>query len=282
MVNYLNGLNTGILMNEQGFVAIAFKVKTSNGQTNLFYMQGEALRSLMMILQNRLVSMHVKIASGQKDKAALIESATQELVNNLPALELKDVEQPDPGCLVSSLSVSLEEDDFKLLLIQKNESLHHIKVADAQIQFMMVAIAKALDNLKNPELVNLLTSGINYAPIYDAEFNQNGSIDYSMVESEHWQLDLFNKYFLIVYGIENQDGFNFKLGAIVKTHAVVNEQELDIIARNLAKRSKRLTPYAQQISLIKTATLDFDKDSLPTPKDALQPLAEFHKSLRTK
>lgn len=282
MINYLNGLNTGILMNEQGFLAIALKMKTSNGQTNLFYLQGDVLRDLMMVLQNRIVSLHTKVVSGQQDFTAHVENANQELVNNLPVIEQKDLEQPDPGCIVNSISVSLGDDDFKLLLIQKNEALHHIKVSDTQIQFLMVAIARALDNVKNADLIDLLTAGINYVPVYDADFKQDGTIDYSMIETEHWKLDLFYQFVLIIYGIENQDGFELKFGAVIKTHSAVNEQVIDSIARNFASRSNRLMPHTHQLAMIKSTPLVFDKEGIPSPKEALQPLAEFHKSLRTK
>jgi hypothetical protein len=281
MINYLNGLNTGILINDEGFLALALKIKTSNGQTNLFYLQGEVLRDLMMVLQNRAVSLHMKAESSQQDITARVESATQELVNNIPVIEARDLEQPDPGCILTSLSVSFDEDDFKLLLIQKNEALHHIKVSDAQIQFVMVAIARALDNFKSVNLLTQLTSGINYAPVYDAEFNPNGTMDYSILQNEHWKLDLFNQFTLIIYGIENKDGLELKFGAVIKTHAATNEQELDVIARNLASRSKRLMPYTHQLALIKFTAMPFDKDGMPSPKEALQPLAEFHKALRT-
>lgn len=240
MINYLNGLNTGVIMNEEGFLALALKVKTSNGQTNMFYLQGYVLKDLLMILQNRLLSLQIKAADSQQDVAALIENASQALVNKLPMIEQMDLEQPDIGHLVNSLSVSFDEHGFRLLLIQKNESMHHIKVSDEQIQFMMVAIAKALDNVKNTDLINLLTTGINYVPVYDAEFRQNGTIDYSMIEIEPWKLDLFNQFYLVVYGIENKDGLELKFGAVIKAHAVINEQEIDIAAQNFASKSKKV------------------------------------------
>lgn len=281
MNNYLKGINTGVLMHEEGFMALVLKIKTSNDQNHLFYLQAEALRDLMMILQNRFLSLQISAAHNQQELTALIERANQELVNNIPVIDQKDVEQPDPGCIVSTLSVSFEEQGFKLLFILKNETLHHIKVSDEQIQFMMVGIARALQNVKNANLLALLTAGINYAPAYDAEFKQDGTIDYSMIESEHWKLDLFNQYTLIIYGIENKDGLELKFGAVIKTHAASNEQDMDVIARNFASKSKRLMPFCNQLAMIKTTALEFDKDGLPSPKEALQPLAEFHKALRT-
>lgn len=282
MSNYLKGFNTGILTHEEGFLALALKAKTSNDQTHLFYFQAEALRDLMMILQNRLVSLQNNATPGQQELAALFEKANQELVNNLPVMEQKDVEQPDPGCIVTTLSVSLEEQGFKLLFILKNETLHHIKVSDAQIQFLMMAIARALDLIKNVNLIGLLTANINYVPVYDAEFKQNGAIDYSLLESEPWKLELFNQFMLIIYGIENKDGLELKLGAVIKTHAAVTEQEIDVIARNIASKSKRLMEYTHQLAIIKTKPLAFNKGGTPSPQEALQPLAEFHKALRMK
>lgn len=278
MINYLKGLNTGILMHEQGFMALALKAKTSNDQTHLFYLQGEGLRDMMLLLQNRLASQQARI----KDMAAAIEQASQELVKNIPLIEQHEVEQPDAGYLVSSLSAGFDEEGIKLVLILKNETLHHIKIADTQIQFMMLGIARALENAKNDNLIPLLTEGNNYAPIYDAEFNQNGSIDYSIIQNDPWKLELFSQYFLIIYGIESKAGLELKLGGVIKTHAVINEKEMDVIARHFASRSKRLMPYANQLALIKTTTLALDKDVLPSPQEALQPLAEFHKALRTK
>lgn len=282
MINYLNGWNTGIIMREESFLALALKIKTSTGQTHLFYLQGDVLRDLMMILQNRLLSIQINAANSQQDMTALCETAAQELMNNLPVIELKDVEQPDTGCIVSSLSVSFDDHGFNLLFILKNEALHHIKVADAQIQFMMVALARALDNVKGITLIGLLTAGINYIPVYDAEFKQDGSIDYSMIESEQWKLDLFNQFTLIIYGIENKDGLQLKFGAVIKSHTAINEQEIDVIARNFASKSKRLMQYTHQLAIIKTKSLAFDKGGIPSPQEALQPLAEFHKALRSK
>lgn len=280
MINYMNGLNTGILMNEEGFLALVLKIKTSNDQTNLFYLQGEALRDLMMVLQNRLLFLHQKIGNGQIDVSRRIESANQELANNLPVIEPKDVQQPDAGCLVSSIAVSCSEDDFKLLFIQRNGSLYHIKISDTQIQFMMVAIAKALDNVKNNDLISLLTAGINYAPVYDAIFKQDGSIDYSLIETEQWKMDLFNQYILIIYGIESKEGLELRFGAVIKTHNVVNDQEIDVIARNFASRSNKLMQYHHQLAEIKTTVMPFEKDGVPSVNEALQPLANFHKRLR--
>lgn len=279
MTNSIHGLNSGLLLNEAGFVALALKVKTSNGQTSLFYIQGEALRDLMMVLQNRLLFVQNNVANGHQEVAEHIEAANHELIKNLPALELKDVEQPDAGFLVNSLAVSFAEDGFKLAIFLKNESLLHIKVSDAQLQFIMVAIARALDNVKNVDLINIFTSGINYAPVYDALFKQDGSIDYSLIEAEQWKLDLFNEYVLIVYGIENKEGFKLKFGAVVKCHKSVNEQEIDIIARNFASKSKKIMPYLNQLAEIKTRVMPFEKVGIPSVNEALQPLADFHKAL---
>lgn len=282
MSNFLKGLNTGILTHEEGFLALALKVTISNDQTHLFYFQAEALRDLMMILQNRLLSLQNNTTLDQQELVALIEKANQELVNHLPVIEQKDVEQPDPGCIVTTLSASLEEQGFKLLFILKNETVHHIKVSDTQLQFMMMGIAKALDLIKNVDLIGLLTANINYAPVYDAEFKQNGAIDYSLIEIEQWKLELFNQFMLIIYGVENKDGLELKLGAVIKTHAAINEQEIDIIARNLASKSKRLMQYTSQLALIKAKPLEFNKVGAPSPQEALQPLADFHKALRMK
>lgn len=119
MSNYLKGLNTSILLHEENFMALTLKVKTSNAQTHLFHLQGEALRDLMMILQNRLLTLQINSANDQHSLAALIEKASQEMANNLPLIEPQDVEQPDAGSLVSNLSVIFNEHDFKLLLILK-------------------------------------------------------------------------------------------------------------------------------------------------------------------
>lgn len=279
MTNSIHGLNSGLLLNEEGFVALALKVKASNGQTSLFYLQGEALRDLMMVLQNRLLFVQNNIANGHQEVAEHIETANQELIKNLPMLELKDVEQPDAGFLVNSLAVSFAKDGFKLAIFLKNESLLHIKVSDAQLQFIMVAIARALDNVKNVDLINILATGINYAPVYDALFKQDGSIDYSLIETDQWKLDLFKEHVLIVYGIESKEGLQLKFGAVVKCHKCVNEQELDIIARNFASKSKKIMPYLNQLAEIKTRVMPFEKVGIPSVNEALQPLAEFHKAL---
>ncbi|MEB6379551.1 YjeJ family protein [Leclercia adecarboxylata] len=280
MINYLKGLNTGILMHEQGFMAMALKIKTSHDQTHMFYLQGQELRDLMMILQNRLVSLQTGVVNNQQEMTTSVESTNQELVNHIPVIEQQEVEQPNADYLVSSLSVSFTEHEFKLVLILKNETLHHITISDLQIHFMMLAIARALGNVKSDNLVALFSAGLNYSPIYDAEFNQNGTIDYSLIENEQWKLDLFSQFYLIIYGLENKDGLELKLGAVVKAHAAINEQEMNEIARNFASKSKRLMPYCNQLAMIKSTPLAFEKYGLPSPNEALQPLAEFHKALR--
>lgn len=282
MSNYLKGLNTSILLHEENFMALTLKVKTSNAQTHLFHLQGEALRDLMMILQNRLLTLQINSANDQHSLAALIEKASQEMANNLPLIEPQDVEQPDAGSLVSNLSVIFNEHDFKLLLILKNESMHHIRVSDAQIQFIMVAIARVLDNVKNTNLIALLAAGNNYAPVYDAEFNDNGTIDYSVIEIEQWKLDLFSQFFLIIYSIESKDGPEMKFGAVIKAHEAINEEGMDIIAHHFASKSKRLMPYSNELKSIKTTALALNIAGIPSPKDALQPLAEFYKTLNMK
>lgn len=278
-MNTLKGLNTGTLLHEGNFLALALKIKTRDDKTELFYLQLDTLKDLMMIVQNRLVLLEQKVRIHPELIKDQVASANEDLRNNIIQVDISELQNPEPACRVMTLSASVEEHQFKILFVRQDESVHQIKVSDSQTEFFAVAIAQVLKNSGIDNLAQQLSLGLNYVPVYDALFQPNGSIDYSLIECESWKLDLFNQYMLIVYSIGNDIEKEHRFGAVIKTHAEANELELEHIARHFALMSKRITPSYSLICEIKARPLAFHKEMIPSPAEALQPLAEFHKSL---
>lgn len=281
MMTHLKGLDTGVLIHENNFFALALKIKYSNDQTELFYMQENVLRDFLMLLQNRLYFLLRKTHSDLQMVKDITSKENQSLIDNIPKMEIIDIQNPDISRRITTLSASYEEEQFKLLVILNDESIRHIKILDAQVEFIAIAIAQSLNKSGMSDLGRQLSAALNYAPVYDAQFQPDGTIDYSLIECETWKIDLFDKYFLVIYGIETGSGVDFRFGAVIRAHAEIDEQEMDNIARHFASLSKRSAQYVPLISDIRTLELLFNKDMLPSPQEALQPLAEFKKALQS-
>lgn len=281
-MNSIKGLNTGILIHDGKFLALAFKTKYSADNEEIFYMQADIIKDLLMILQSRLFSLHRNTLASQQNMQLIIEKASKVMSANVPEISQEEIQNPELGRRVASLSASLEENQVKLLFILQNETMHHLKIADSQCGFILFAIGQAINNANIDNLGQYLSIGTNYIPVYDAEFQPSGTIDYSTIESEGWKSELFDQYMLIIFSVEIDSKIENRFGAVIKTNAEIPAEALEQISRHFAMLSQRIASYHSSIKDIKTQPLAFNKITTPSPQEALQPLAEFHKSLQTR
>ncbi|WP_058912474.1 YjeJ family protein [Entomohabitans teleogrylli] len=275
----IKGLNTGILLHEEKFLALALKIRNDNEQTEIFYMQVSVLKDFLMLLQNRLISLVRRAQLDMESLRILAEKANQELAGNIPQIEMNDVQNPDPGRLITSLSASFRDDYFNLLFCLQNEQISHLQIQDVQIEFLIMAISQAMNNAGSQEIAQQITVALDFLPLYDSLFAPDNSMDYSQYQHEGWKMELFNNYILIMYRTETQNGSELLCGSVIKTNVIAGSKEAENIARLFASLSQKLSPYYSQITHIYTQPLEVEKNITPTLEQALRPLAAFRKSL---
>ncbi|PXW44445.1 YjeJ-like uncharacterized protein [Klebsiella oxytoca] len=276
----IKGLNTGLLLHEEKFLAVAIKLETDGDKPSLYYMQATVLKDFLMLLQNRLVNLSQKENMGIDEFKLKIENANKEMAAHIPDIQMSDVQQPNLGLRVVSFSVSSGDEGFNILLSLQNGEMSHIRILDSQLGFILIAVSQTLNNLKDQSIVSYFYTGIDFLPLYDILFQPDGSMDYGQYQFDSWKADIFNNCYLIIFQIKNGDSSELLSGGVLKTNVAAGTEELNNIAKSFCALSKKLQQYQPKIINIYTQPLLIDKKSIPSIGESLQPLADFYKSLK--
>ena len=239
------GFNTAGITFEDRFLALLLKIKQQNGLCQQYYLQAPILLDLLLILQNRLLVTYKRLhEQGETYKEELI-AYNESLIANIPAVEMAEIQQPNPERRIMSITLKPGETESALILVLQNEQICTLCIEDRQVEALLTGIQQALKTIDNQELMRYLTSSFDFLMCYTVDLTTQPNIDYQQYPQEEWKLNLFSHYLGVLYCCETDEGKKIVSGAVVKTSAPhLSEMENSVVVRLIEKSPKLKAMHA--------------------------------------
>ncbi|HCI7048213.1 Uncharacterised protein [Klebsiella quasipneumoniae] len=233
------GFNTAGITFEDRFLALLLKIKQQNGLCQQYYLQAPILLDLLLILQNRLLVTYKRLhEQGETYKEELI-AYNESLIANIPAVEMAEIQQPNPERRIMSITLKPGETESTLILVLQNEQICTLCIEDRQVEALLTGIQQALKTIDDQELMRYLTSSFDFLMCYTVDLTTQPNIDYQQYPQEEWKLNLFSHYLGVLYCCETDEGKKIVSGAVVKTSAPhLSEMENSVVVRLIEKSPK--------------------------------------------
>ncbi|MEB6157281.1 YjeJ family protein [Klebsiella quasipneumoniae] len=239
------GFNTAGITFEDRFLALLLKIKQQNGLCQQYYLQAPILLDLLLILQNRLLVTYKRLhEQGETYKEELI-AYNESLIANIPAVEMAEIQQPNPERRIMSITLKPGETESALILVLQNEQICTLCIEDRQVEALLTGIQQALKTIDDQELMRYLTSSFDFLMCYTVDLTTQPNIDYQQYPQEEWKLNLFSHYLGVLYCCETEEGKKIVSGAVVKTSVPhLSELENNIVMQLIEKSPKLKAMHA--------------------------------------
>ncbi|MGE6456608.1 YjeJ family protein [Klebsiella quasipneumoniae] len=240
------GFNTAGITFEDRFLALLLKIKQQNGLCQQYYLQAPILLDLLLILQNRLLVTYKRLhEQGETHKEELI-AYNESLIANIPAVEMAEIQQPNPERRIMSITLKPGETESALILVLQNEQICTLCIEDRQVEALLTGIQQALKTIDDQELMRYLTSSFDFLMCYTVDLTTQPNIDYQQYPQEEWKLNLFSHYLGVLYCCETEEGKKIVSGAVVKTSVPhLSELENNIVMQLIEKSPKLKAMHAE-------------------------------------
>ncbi|ENO7552032.1 TPA: YjeJ family protein [Klebsiella quasipneumoniae] len=240
------GFNTAGITFEDRFLALLLKIKQQNGLCQQYYLQAPILLDLLLILQNRLLVTYKRLhEQGETYKEELI-AYNESLIANIPAVEMAEIQQPNPERRIMSITLKPGETESALILVLQNEQICTLCIEDRQVEALLTGIQQALKTIDDQELMRYLTSSFDFLMCYTVDLTTQPNIDYQQYPQEEWKLNLFSHYLGVLYCCETEEGKKIVSGAVVKTSVPhLSELENNIVMQLIEKSPKLKAMHAE-------------------------------------
>ena len=240
------GFNTAGITFEDRFLALLLKIKQQNGLCQQYYLQAPILLDLLLILQNRLLVAYKRLhEQGETYKEELI-AYNESLIANIPAVEMAEIQQPNPERRIMSITLKPGETESALILVLQNEQICTLCIEDRQVEALLTGIQQALKTIDDQELMRYLTSSFDFLMCYTVDLTTQPNIDYQQYPQEEWKMNLFSHYLGVLYCCETEEGKKIVSGAVVKTSVPhLSELENNIVMQLIEKSPKLKAMHAE-------------------------------------
>ena len=240
------GFNTAGITFEDRFLALLLKIKQQNGPCQQYYLQAPILLDLLLILQNRLLVTYKRLhEQGETYKEELI-AYNESLIANIPAVEMAEIQQPNPERRIMSITLKPGETESTLILVLQNEQICTLCIEDRQVEALLAGVQQALKTINDQEVLKYLSSNMDFLMCYTVDLTTQPNIDYQQHTQEDWKLNLFSHYLGVLYCCETDEGKKIVSGAVVKTSAPhLSELENNVVTRIIEKSPKLKAMHAE-------------------------------------
>ncbi|MDI2645910.1 YjeJ family protein [Klebsiella pneumoniae] len=240
------GFNTAGITFEDRFLALLLKIKQQNGPCQQYYLQAPVLLDLLLILQNRLLVTYKRLhEQGETYKEELI-AYNESLIANIPAVEMAEIQQPNPERRIMSITLKPGETESTLILVLQNEQICTLCIEDRQVEALLAGVQQALKTINDQEVLKYLSSNMDFLMCYTVDLTTQPNIDYQQHTQEDWKLNLFSHYLGVLYCCETDEGKKIVSGAVVKTSAPhLSELENNVVTRIIEKSPKLKAMHAE-------------------------------------
>ena len=240
------GFNTAGITFEDRFLALLLKIKQQNGPCQQYYLQAPILLDLLLILQNRLLVTYKRLhEQGETYKEELI-AYNESLIANIPAVEMAEIQQPNPERRIMSITLKPGETESTLILVLQNEQICTLCIEDRQVEALLAGVQQALKTINDQEVLKYLSSNMDFLMCYTVDLTTQPNIDYQQHTQEDWKLNLFSHYLGVLCCCETDEGKKIVSGAVVKTSAPhLSELENNVVTRIIEKSPKLKAMHAE-------------------------------------
>ncbi|MBH8291139.1 YjeJ family protein [Klebsiella pneumoniae] len=240
------GFNTAGITFKDRFLALLLKIKQQNGPCQQYYLQAPILLDLLLILQNRLLVTYKRLhEQGETYKEELI-AYNESLIANIPAVEMAEIQQPNPERRIMSITLKPGETESTLILVLQNEQICTLCIEDRQVEALLAGVQQALKTINDQEVLKYLSSNMDFLMCYTVDLTTQPNIDYQQHTQEDWKLNLFSHYLGVLYCCETDEGKKSVSGAVVKTSAPhLSELENNVVTRIIEKSPKLKAMHAE-------------------------------------
>ncbi|MEQ4921103.1 YjeJ family protein [Klebsiella quasipneumoniae] len=240
------GFNTAGITFEDRFLALLLKIKQQNGLCQQYYLQAPILLDLLLILQNRLLVTYKRLhEQGETYKEELI-AYNESLIANIPAVEMAEIQQPNPERRIMSITLKPGETESTLILVLQNEQICTLCIEDRQVEALLAGIQQALKTVNDQAVIQYLSSNMDFLMCYTVDLTTQPNIDYQQHPQEEWKLNLFSHYLGALYCCETEEGKKIVSGAVVKTSVPhLSELENNVVMQLIEKSPKLKAMHAE-------------------------------------
>lgn len=240
------GFNTAGITFEDRFLALLLKIKQQNGPCQQYYLQAPILLDFLLILQNRLLVTYKRLhEQGETFKEELI-AYNESLIANIPAVEMAEIQQPNPERRIMSITLKLGETESTLILVLQNEQICTLCIEDRQVEALLAGIQQALKTVNDQAVIQYLSSNMDFLMCYTVDLTTQPNIDYQQHPQEEWKLNLFSHYLGALYCCETEEGKKIVSGAVVKTSVPhLSELENNVVMQLIEKSPKLKAMHAE-------------------------------------
>ena len=272
------GFNTAGITFEDRFLALLLKIKQQNGPCQQYYLQAPILLDLLLILQNRLLvtykRLHEQGETYKEERIAYNES----LIANIPAVEMAEIQQPNPERRIMSITLKPGETESTLILVLQNEQICTLCIEDRQVEALLAGVQQALKTINDQEVLKYLSSNMDFLMCYTVDLTTQPNIDYQQHTQEDWKLNLFSHYLGVLYCCETDEGKKIVSGAVVKTSAPhLSELENNVVTRIIEKSPKLKAMHAELAPCqIFSTVIPSQPGRMLSLEECLRPLHAFY------
>ncbi|MCY4766305.1 YjeJ family protein [Klebsiella aerogenes] len=272
------GFNTAGITYEDHFMALLLKVQNQNGLCRTYYLQAPVLADLLMALTNRMVIFAYRLQHGGEALKEELIAYNEALIANTPAVDMAEVQNPNPELRIMSITLKPGETESTLILMLQNEQIATLRIDDRQVEALILGIQQSLKMVADTKLNEYLALALDFVMLYTVDLTSQPNIEYQQYAQEEWKLNLFNHHLAVLYSYEQEDGKKVLSGAVIKT-SVEHQSEFEkIIALRLIAKSQKLkqihdqyTPYQVFSKVIPSAP-----GQMLTKDECLQSLHQFY------
>lgn len=272
------GFNTAGITFEDRFLALLLKIKQQNGPCQQYYLQAPILLDLLLILQNRLLVTYKRLhEQGETYKEKLI-AYNESLIANIPAVEMAEIQQPNPERRIMSITLKPGETESTLILVLQNEQICTLCIEDRQVEALLAGIQQALKTVNDQDIIHYLTANLDFLICYTVDLTTQPNIDYQQHTQEDWKLNLFSHYLGVLYCCETDEGKKIVSGAVVKTSAPhLSELENNVVTRIIEKSPKLKAMHAELAPCqIFSTVIPSQPGRMLSLEECLRPLHAFY------
>ncbi|WP_258926416.1 YjeJ family protein, partial [Klebsiella pneumoniae] len=142
------------------------------------------LLDLLLILQNRLLVTYKRLhEQGETYKEELI-AYNESLIANIPAVEMAEIQQPNPERRIMSITLKPGETESTLILVLQNEQICTLCIEDRQVEALLAGVQQALKTINDQEVLKYLSSNMDFLMCYTVDLTTQPNIDYQQHTQE--------------------------------------------------------------------------------------------------
>lgn len=273
----IKGINTAPIKQGDHLFLMTFKVKDANDSSRIFYMQIATLVDFLILLRSIMIKVSERIIANGDIYKIKAQADIESLTINIPEIVSAEVMQPNPENLVTSLTPKFKDEKFTLIVMLQNEKVITLEINDTQVEFIIMAIQKAIEAIDDKETMQVIGSLLDFLLCYSVDLSNLEYLNYKEIKHEFWKLHLFSDYLTVLYCFETERGKEILAGTVIKTNAQPETQEVESIVQRVAHLTPMLKAlqekyplcqiFCQRISALPTQVL--------TKKECLDPLYTF-------